>query len=248
MIDIHCHYLPAVDDGAADIQDSIALVRLGVRDGVRQFVLTPHVYVGRWDNALDDLRPKFEAFKRLIRSKQIDAQLYLGAEVHLLAESIDLIERGRVPFIGGWAGERAVLLELHDARIPPFAVEAVRHLRRRQIRPIIAHPERNKSVMTDPACLEPFLAEGCLLQMTAGSIVGRFGKPAERTAMDLLDRGWIHFVASDAHNQLHRPPLMRAARRRLGEHFGVDVARELTQDAPSTLVAGRAALGMDHPD
>lgn len=248
MIDIHTHYLPAVDDGARDIQESIALVRLAVRDGARQVVLTPHVFGGRWDNTLGDLKPRFEAFRRLIASKGIAVDLFLGAEVHLLPESLALVERGDVPYIGGWEGERVLLLELHDGRIPPFAVSAVRHLRRLGVRPIIAHPERNKAVMADPDCLEPFLAEGCLLQLTAASIVGRFGPQAERAAFELLDRRWVQVVASDAHNGRYRPPMLRAAKAELKKRFGTVLAESLLERAPAKLIAARAALGIDAAD
>ncbi|MGE0315482.1 MAG: tyrosine-protein phosphatase [Lautropia sp.] len=245
MNDIHCHCLPAVDDGAGDIQESIALVRFAAKDGIRRLVLTPHVYAGRWDNTLATLRPRFAAFSKLIASKGIPVELYLGAEVHLLPEIFELIEQGEVPYVGGWEGEPALLLELHDGRIPPFAISAVRHLRRQGIRPIIAHPERNRAVMADVACLEPFIGEDCLMQVTAGSISGRFGAKAEATAFALLDRQWAHFVASDAHNLQHRPPAMRAARKLLAERIAKPLADELTIHAPGALIDGRAALGLD---
>jgi protein-tyrosine phosphatase len=138
-----------------------------------------------------------------------------------------------------------LLLELHDGRIPPFAVNAIRHLRRLGIAPIIAHPERNKAVMANPDCLEQFIGEGCLLQLTAASLVGRFGPQAERTAFELLAREWVQFVASDAHNRLHRPPMMRPARKLLAQRFGSARADALTQTGPAALIAGRRALGMD---
>lgn len=245
MIDVHCHYLPAVDDGARDIQESIALLRLAVKDGVRQIVVTPHVYAGRWDHSLATLKPKFSAFKRLIASKRIDVDLFLGAEVHLLPESLAMVERGEVPFIGGWEGKKVLLLELHDARIPPFAVNAIRHLRSLGVLPIIAHPERNKAVMADPDCLEPFIAEGCLMQLTAASLIGRFGRQAEQSSFELLERQWVHLIASDAHNLLHRPPMMKAARKLVKKRFGEALAIALTEQAPARLVAGREALGLD---
>jgi len=238
MIDIHCHVLPEVDDGARDLQEAIALVRLAQRDGIRELVLTPHIYAGRFDNSLEDLEPRFAAFARLIRSKDIDVTLHLGAEVHLLPESLALIEAGGVPFVGSWAGERALLLELHDARIPPFAANAIRHLRRRGLRPIIAHPERNRAVMADADCLAPLIAAGCLLQLTAGSLVGAFGARAQQSSFELLDRRWVQFVASDAHNQLYRPPMMKRARAALVARHGEELAETLTASNPHRLVHG----------
>jgi protein-tyrosine phosphatase len=240
MIDIHCHVLPAVDDGARDLQEAIALVRLAESDGIREMVLTPHIYAGRFDNSLEELEPLFAAFVELVRSNQIDVVLHLGAEVRLLPESLALIEAGGVPFVGSWAGEQALLLEFHDGRIPPFAANAVRHLRRRGLRPIIAHPERNRAVMADADCLTPLLDAGCLLQVTAGSMIGAFGARAQQSAFELLDRRWVHFVASDAHNQLYRPPLMKRARAVLAARHGEELAEALTASNPRRLVHGEA--------
>lgn len=248
MIDIHSHLLPAVDDGSRGIQESIALLRLAVRDGIREMVLTPHIFAGRWDNYLSMLKPRFEAFERLIRSKEIDIRLHLGAEVHLLIESLDLIDRGEVPMMGIWNGSPALLIELHDARIPPFTINAIRHLSGRGLQAIIAHPERNKAVMADPDCLEPLLAEGCLMQITAGSLIGNFGARAAGAAAELLRREWIHFIATDAHNLRSRPPMMREAKKFVARHFGDDVAERLTVANPGALLAAKRGVPLVEAD
>ncbi len=240
MIDLHCHYLPDVDDGAKDLREALALLRAARRDGATRVVLTPHVFAGRWDNTLADLQPRFDAFARLVEGRRMGVELFLGAEVHLLPESLDLIDGGRVPYIGGWEGSKVVLLEMHDGRIPPFAVEAIRHLASRDIVAMIAHPERNRAVIANPDVLEPFVAEGCLLQLTAGSIVGAFGQPARNAAIALLDRGWVTVVASDAHNLRHRPPMLRPARQELKLRYGRDVAIALLEERPGEIVSARA--------
>ena len=245
LIDVHCHYLPAVDDGARDIQDAIALVRAAREDGTRVAVLTPHVFAGRWDNSLSMLRPRFAAFRKLIASKRIDIRLCLGAEVHLLPESIQLVEAGEAPMLGAWDGMPVMLLELPDGRIPSNALSGVRHLLRLGVLPMIAHPERNKDVMRDVDVIEPFVLEGCLLQLTAASVIGEFGERAARASRELLDRGWATLVASDAHHRVNRPPRLRAAHQWLTEHYGADIASEMTSVAPARIVAGRAVLGLD---
>ncbi len=245
FIDIHCHYLPAVDDGARDLQDTIGLLRAARRDGVRAAILTPHIYAGRWDNNRSLLLPRFAAVQRLAASKAIDIELFLGAEVHLLPESLALIDLDEAPFLGGWDDLKVLLLELPDGRIPADAISAVRFLLSRDVLPVIAHPERNKAVMRDPDAIEPFVLEGCLLQLTAASLIGEFGAPAARTARALLDRGWATLVASDAHNLAHRPPRMKAAWRWLCKHYGEAVAAELTERAPGRILAGRARFGLD---
>lgn len=100
MIDVHCHYLPAVDDGAQDWQSALRLIRRARAEGVTQMVLTPHIRAGQWDNSLGYLRPRFEAFQRLVASKAIDVKLYLGSEVSLQPESLKLLSEGQIPFVG----------------------------------------------------------------------------------------------------------------------------------------------------
>ena len=105
-------------------------------------VLTPHIRAGQWDNSLGYLRPRFEAFQRLVASKAIDVKLYLGSEVSLQPESLKLLSEGQIPFVGGWDGMKVMLLDFPDARIPPNAIGAVRYLVRQGVLPMVAHPER----------------------------------------------------------------------------------------------------------
>lgn len=245
MIDVHCHYLPAVDDGARDLQTALAMIRRAHADGVRHLVLTPHVHAGRWDNPLSVLRPRFRAFRNLVDSKEIGVKLYLGGEVHLLPESLQWLAEGEIPFIGGWKGMKVMLLEFPHARIPQDAMSAVRHLLRQGVLPMLAHPERNRMVADRVSRLEPFVAEGCLMQLTAASVIGEFGQRAQQASKAIMARGWATVVASDAHDLRYRPTRMKAVYRYLKEHYGPDVARRLTLMAPARLLAGRAELGID---
>ena len=245
MIDVHCHYLPAVDDGAQDLQSALRLLRLARADGVRKLVLTPHVHAGRWDNSLGFLLPRFDAFRNLVASKNIDVELYLGAEVHLLPESLRLLNEGQIPFIGGWDGMKVMLLELPGGGIPPNALAAVRYLVGQGVLPMVAHPERNKTVMADVSSLEPFVEEGCLLQLTAASVIGEFGSRVYRTAQAILKKGWAGVVASDAHNASHRRTRMKAAFRFLRKHYGETVAERLLVSSPERLLNERQTLCMD---
>ena len=140
-------------------------------------VLTPHIRAGQWDNSLGYLRPRFEAFQRLVASKAIDVKLYLGSEVSLQPESLKLLSEGQIPFVGGWDGMKVMLLDFPDARIPPNAIGAVRYLVRQGVLPMVAHPERNEAVMRKVDALEPFVEEGCLFQLTASSVAGPFALP-----------------------------------------------------------------------
>jgi protein-tyrosine phosphatase len=225
--------------------ESLTLLRLACADGATKVVLTPHLFAGRWDNTRSSLQPKFQALRDRVRSENIPLELFLGGEVRLQPELLQLVSKNEIPYLGGWDGFKVLLLELEDGRIPLGAINGVRYLKRHGVLPMIAHPERNKAVMEDWRVLEPFLAEGCLLQLTAASVVGDFGRRAEAAARKLLELGWATLVASDAHNLLHRPPLMGRARALLSSRYGEGAARQLTESAPGRLVAARAELELD---
>lgn len=245
MIDLHCHLLPGVDDGARDLPLALDLARASVANGIRQAVLTPHVYAGRWDNSVSNLTATFDAFRKALRDEAIPLEVYLGGEVHLLPDAFNLLDVEDLPFVGGWRGYRVMLLELPDSHIPVGAMKAVEMFLRRGVLPMIAHPERNKEVMRNHKRIEPFVKAGCLMQLTAASVCGQFGAPAHKTSLKLLDAGWATVVATDAHNLAHRPPIMAAARACLDDAYGAEAGEVLTDANPRVILEGRPEFSRD---
>ncbi len=238
MIDLHCHYLPGIDDGAQDLDEALALARAAVDNGIHTAVLTPHVHPGRYDNGLASLRPHFNAFRDELRRAGIPLQVHLGGEVRLLPEAIMMLAAGDLPMLGTWDGHLVVLLEFPHDQVPVGAINAVRYLRTRGIVPMIAHPERNKDILRDWRRLEPFVLDGCLLQVTAASVCGLFGVPAQQTADQLIAMNWVSVIATDAHNLEHRPPMLAQARFLVEQRYGPQVAFALTEGNPAKIVAG----------
>ena len=240
MIDLHCHLLPGIDDGARDMPMALELAKASVANGITHAVVTPHIYAGRWDNRLSNLDPVFKAYQQALSTAGIPLEIYLGGEVHLLPDAFTLMDAQDLPFVGVWRGYKVVLLELPDSHIPVGVNKAIDMFVRSGYLPMIAHPERNKDVMRNVRRLEPLLKAGCLVQLTAASIVGKFGKPAHKTALQLLDNGWATVVATDAHNLAHRPPIMAEARHALDELYGAEAGEVLTDANPRTILEGRA--------
>ncbi|MEZ5659011.1 MAG: CpsB/CapC family capsule biosynthesis tyrosine phosphatase [Burkholderiaceae bacterium] len=238
MYDLHCHYLPAVDDGAANLQEGLLLAAAAAADGIRGAVLTPHVHPGRYDNTASRLHPHFVAFSRAVAEAGIAIELRLGCEMRLSSESIELILQGEVPSLGHWEERAVVLLELPHDTVPVGAVQAAEYLVSMGWTPMIAHPERNKTLMRDPMRLGEFVQAGCLAQLTAASVCGMFGPGAQRAAFAMLEQGWITVVASDAHNLEHRPPVMTQARASLEQRYGADIAQALVNDNPEAIFRG----------
>lgn len=237
MIDIHCHLLPGIDDGPDTVEAALALAAACVSDGILHTVVTPHVFPGRFENWRSSIEEDFQRFEALLCSKGIGLGMSWAGEVRLTHESLELLARNELPFMGQVSGFNTVLLEMPDGQIPLGSDRFVQHMLARKIRPIIAHPERNRAVMERPERIRPFVDQGCYLQLTAGSLVGQFGAKAQATAHALLDMGCVHAVASDAHNLAGRRPRMRDASDWLTQHYGVDTARELTVLGPARLCA-----------
>nr|WP_067298193.1 CpsB/CapC family capsule biosynthesis tyrosine phosphatase [Marinobacterium profundum] len=235
MIDLHCHLLPGIDDGASSIEDALSLARMAVADGITHAVLTPHLHPGRYDNTPEIIQAAVEAFRAALIDAQIPLEVKAAAEVRLSAELLMLIGKGQVPFLGRWDGKDVLLLELPHSHIPPGTEKLIKWLQDRNILPMIAHPERNKAIMADIGKLSCFVDMGCLFQLTAMSITGGFGAKAQAASQEMLHKGWATVIASDAHNTDHRPPLLSRAFKAAAELVGEADARQLVLDRPAKI-------------
>jgi protein-tyrosine phosphatase len=236
MIDLHCHFLPGVDDGARTLEEGLELAAAAVAAGITTSVMTPHVHPGRWDNSLASIGPIYTEFSAALRVCNIPLTIRPAGEVRISPEIITMVEDGTVPFIGQLNGYRILLLEFPHSHVLLGADKLMRWLLSRRIRPMIAHPERNREIMRDIEKLYPFVDMGCLMQVTAGSLIGNFGSQVEKTALELLARGWVDVVATDSHNLEFRPPLLDQARNFLATHCGEDRATRLTETTPGQII------------
>jgi protein-tyrosine phosphatase len=242
MIDLHCHYLPGIDDGAQTLEESLELARSAVAAGIKTAVMTPHVHPGRYENNSSSIRKLCVAFQRVLDHKEIPLDIRAGGEVRISAEIIAMVEDSEVPFLGTLEGYSIMLLEFPHSHLLVGADKLINWLLGRRIRPLIAHPERNKDVMRNIEKLAPFINMGCMTQLTGASILGQFGKPAQECAQKLIDRGWATVVATDAHNLRHRPPNLDLAYKTLSEMRGEAFARQLTIDMPAKIISGNNRL------
>jgi protein-tyrosine phosphatase len=144
----------------------------------------------------------------------------MAAEIRIGPELVTMVEMQQMPFLGNLDGYRLLLLELPHSHIPLGSDKLVKWCLQRNIRPVIPHPERNKDVLHDIEKIAPLVKLGCLLQVTAGAVAGGFGPQAEKRARQLLKRGWVSFLASDAHNAEHRIPDLEPGRATAAKYIG----------------------------
>lgn len=232
LIDMHCHLLPGLDDGPEDLETSLDMARLAVANGITHVICTPHIHFGRYDNTAETIEQACAAFGQELLRHRITLKISFAAEVRFGSELMTGVRDGSIPFLGEFEGRRAMLLELPHGEVPFGAERMTDWLLKQGVMPIIAHPERNKGFMQQPARLKPFLQQGCLLQVTAASVAGRFGDTARRLSHHLLRERVVSIIASDAHNLRHRPPELQHGLDIAEQILGERDAKHLVLDTP----------------
>ncbi|HIV68491.1 MAG TPA: hypothetical protein IAA32_06460 [Candidatus Butyricicoccus stercorigallinarum] len=236
MIDLHCHILPGVDDGAQTEQQALEMARMAVRAGVHTVAATPHTNIaGVFENyASDELDARFDAFRALLRRENVPLRLVTGAEIYADGDLVDLLQRGRVPTLGG---TRYPLVEFSFHDRPARVLRVLQELLDAGYTPVIAHPERYVFVQRDPRGLVPLFADmGCVLQINKGSPLGRFGDSCLRVSRWMLERGLVHLAASDAHRDHMRTPWLADIRAFLYDVYGDGCPQLLLERNPAHIL------------
>lgn len=245
MIDLHFHCLPGLDDGPEDWDEAVALCRAAAADGTTSIVATPHVLREGWIN--DDPLVRDELILKLNTLLGGRPAILPGCEFWFSQDAVDLVLEGESGPLTLLNRGRALLVEFSPG-VVPAAAEAVFHeLLVNDVTPLVAHPERNLVFQRDPERLEGLVARGALVQVTAGSLLGDFGKGALAAAREMLARGLVHVVASDAHDAAKRRPRLSAAREWVRKGFGTDAESGLFEANPAALVSGRSLVAEPLP-
>ncbi len=236
MIDLHCHVLPAVDDGPATEEEALALARVAEAVGIDTIVATPHVSPSI-PNRAAMIAEDVDAFNRRLAERGVSVRVTRGAEVDVAFSTGLPDEELHALRLGG--GD-FLLMECPLTRSPgPFDV-VLRELHARGHGIVLAHPERSPALQRRPRLLEQLVDEGMLVQITAGALVGRFGSDVRHFALWLLEEDLVHNVASDAHDPVRRPPGLEAALLTAAADVPAvaDQIEWLTREVPAAILGG----------
>jgi len=239
FVDIHCHLVPAIDDGAKSLDESLAMARIAVADGIQTTIVTPHQNGSYAHNLGDTIRQRVVQLQQQLDQHDIPLTVLPGADVRIEDGMIEALQSGRVLSLGDHG--RHVLLELpHELYFPLERV--LDDLDRVNMVGVLSHPERNQGILKQPTLVESLFDYGCLMQITAGSLMGTFGKPCQEMSEWMLKRGLVHFIATDAHGPRSRRPLIRRAFEYTSELVGEDAAIALCCENPAAVADGEDVL------
>lgn len=236
MIDIHHHLLPGLDDGSPDLETSVEMAKIAAADGISHIVCTPH------SNSRFQFKPavvdgKIAELRQRLEHEGVSLKLGRGCDFHLTYENIQHAKRDPARFSINGLG--FLLIEIPDYGLPQGLTDTFYQLQIAGLTPILTHPERNPTLQGDTERMGHWLRGGVLVQVTAGSVLGHMGRPAQKMAHRLLDRRWAHFIATDAHNTTSRPPRMHEAFDLIAAKYSPDYAHLLCISNPLHAFEGK---------
>lgn len=238
MIDLHVHILPGVDDGAAGMEESLQMARLAAASGVHAMAVTPHCNIPGVCENYDGptLRQHLKTLREAVHREKIELELFCGMEVFGRENLAELLDKKLLAPINDGI---YLLIEFPFEESADWMTFLLEQVLKAGYVPLVAHPERYEAVKYDPQIAWRWVRMGCALQVNKGSILGRFGRGEQRTAMLLVEHELVACVASDAHHADIRTPHMGEAANYLENCFGGGCVQLLLEDNPARILDSR---------
>lgn len=244
MIDLHCHILPGIDDGATDLATSLAMARMFVDDGVSTVACTPHILPGLYHNTGPQIRAAVAALQLELERHAIPLRLITGADVHITPTFVSGLRDGTLLSL---ADSRYVLVEPPHHVAPTRLEDVFFALMVAGYVPILTHPERLSWVRNQYETIQKLVQAGVWMQITGGSLTGAFGRHPLYWAEKMLSEGCVHILATDAHDCVRRPPALSKARDAAERRVGSVEAEHLVVTRPRGIVANESPNKLPKP-
>lgn len=236
MIDIHCHILPGIDDGPATIEESIEMCRMAEKDGIRIIVASPHYSSETTNRIHEDRTAHIKNLETALKEQNIKVILLPGADIKLFPKLADRVKEDPRLTINGTG---KYLLAEFPFDSDPDNFDVLHALLASGITPIITHPERHRWFLKHREAMYTLVHMGALVQITAMSLIGRFGEDARQFCNFLLKRNLVHVIATDAHSPRSRPPLLSEALKAAAFQIGEERAKPLVTTVPQAIIEGK---------
>lgn len=207
-LDIHSHIIPGVDDGSRDMDMTMQMVTRAYEEGIRYMMATPHFYPGHKNADAKKIEDVFSEVKKNVQSRFPDVELMLGNEIYYKDEALDLLQKKEIHTLNG---SRYILVEFNVGLEYKKIYEAIKRFTMRGYYPIIAHVERYVALFKHEDLIKELVDTGAYIQVNAETFMGGIFDPYKKFCLGLADKGLVHFLGSDAHNNNNRRPIMEQA-------------------------------------
>jgi len=229
MYDLHCHILPNIDDGAGDLSVALEMAQIALDDGITHLACTPHIYPGLFDNTPEDIAVAVQSFRKELDAQGIGLELTYGADIQVVPELVEKLRSGAFPTLNQ---SRYFLFEpSHHVPLVNFD-RFVFDVLSAGFVPVITHPERLSWIKGHYQEFVSAVQAGAWIQLTAGSLSGRFGRAARYWSEKMMGDGVVHLLATDGHNCNSRPPLLAEGELTAQKYVGKEEAARLVLDRP----------------
>lgn len=228
MVDLHCHILAGIDDGAQTMADSVDMARAAVDEGIDTIIATPHHKNGRYENSKQAIIEKTDELNEVLKTEGIPLHILPGQEPAIHGELVTGMTLGEVSTLNF---SRYLFIELPAGHVPRYTDQLLYDVQVNGKIPVIVHPERNQEIIERPDILYQLIKNGALSQLTAASVCGRFGKRVKTFSEQLIEANLAHFIASDAHNTNKRAFYMTEAYHDIDTRYGVDMVYFFRENA-----------------
>lgn len=233
MIDIHCHILPGIDDGAKTSGDTLTMLKSAIDEGITTITATPH-HNPQFNNESSLILKKVKEVQNIIDEHQLPIEVLPGQEVRIYGDLLKEFSEGKLLTAAGTSSY--ILIEFPSNHVPAYAKELFYNIQLEGLQPILVHPERNSGIIENPDILFDFIEQGVLSQITASSVTGHFGKKIQKLSFKMIENHLTHFVASDAHNVTSRAFKMKEAFEIIEDSYGSGVSRMFQNNAESVIL------------
>ncbi len=236
MIDVHCHILPGIDDGPDTMARAVAMARVAYQSGIDKIIATPHFMNGVYKGDKAAIEKSVRQFSRVLKHERIGIAVFSGAEIRISPDIGTRMAKGMLPSL---AGSRYYLVELPDIFIKDGVVRVMRQLRDHGAIVVIAHPERNYTLLKNPGVITDLVKEKVGFQLTGDSVLGKNGKMSKNLSKELIKNGQVWFVASDGHDPEFRRPVLNHVFKAVKKMSNEKTARKILMEYPEMLLENR---------
>ena len=233
LIDIHCHIVPGVDDGARDLYDAAKILQLEYRNHVQAVIVTPHYRAGMFETPQREIERQFRKIDEMTRRSRSGMRAYLGCEYYTSIHMVEDLKKGIRPTM---IGTEYVLVEFSQRHNYQLIRNQVYALLAAGYQPIIAHAERYPCLVKTPALVQELVDMGAQIQLTSGNVMGKSGWRQKRFCHKMIERNQVHYIASDAHDQIERKPDLLPCAEYVRKKYGQQTAERLFIKNPSKII------------